>query len=118
MGISEHIDRWATNGPQETICGASFTCLRPGLSVTQLALRNGRPFTIAGKTQGFLYEGAKFMPFDFPGAMASFALEINAAGQKTGGYTGSDGKMHGFVANNEKGNRRFFSFFYLNRCLS
>jgi probable HAF family extracellular repeat protein len=59
--------------------------------------------TIDGKTQGFLYEGGKFITLNFPGATTTAALGINAAGQITGTYLDSDGKAHGFVASRKSG---------------
>lgn len=52
----------------------------------------------AGNEHGFLQEGAKFTPFDYPGAVITAAWGINNCGQIVGDYFPNDNEVFGFLA--------------------
>jgi uncharacterized membrane protein len=91
-------------------------------SLTMMALANGKPVSvdigglnergdIVGSycdsatpcvltpfgTHGFLISGDEFQTVDVPGALATTAIGINARSDIVGGYTDTNGRVHGFL---------------------
>lgn len=48
------------------------------------------------KYHGFALLNGKYLPIDYPGAVDTFILGVNNAGELVGGYDYADGKQHGF----------------------
>ena len=54
-------------------------------------------FSAGGRGHGFLLNGGSFTTLDVPGATATAAFGINAAGQIVGQYADAGGRFHGFL---------------------
>ncbi len=54
-------------------------------------------FTLVALVPAAVAGSARFVPVNYPGAVATYALGINAAGDIVGAFNDSNGKQHGFL---------------------